>query len=165
MLTEPKIETRNEQPYVAIRSKLAMQEIPRLLPPHIHEVFDWLDEHQVKPAGAPFFHYRAMQSNGQLVVEVGVPVENPVFGDKRVRAGAFPAGRYVVLTHIGPFNGLPGAHMQLEEWLKEKGLKGKEQKTDEGVVWGSRTEFYPTDPVKEPNPAKWETDIAFLVED
>jgi len=165
MLTEPKIEKRDEQPYVAIRSKVAMNEIPQLLPPHIHEVIDWLNQHHIKPSGAPFFHYRSMGSDGKLVVEVGVPVKESVPGDGRVNAGNFMAGNYVVVTHTGPYNGLYGAHMQLEEWLKNKGVVEKAIKTNEGPVWGSRTEFYPTDPVIEPNPAKWQTEIAVLVED
>jgi len=164
MLTEPKIEKRDEQPYVAIRSKVAMNEIPTLLPPHIHEVIDWVNKHHIKQAGPVFFHYRSMGSDGQLVVEVGVPVDHPVSGDDRVNAGTFVTGNYVVVTHTGPYNGLSSAHMQLEEWIKKKGLTEKAIRTNEGKLWGSRTEFYPTDPVIEPNPAKWQTEIAVLVE-
>jgi effector-binding domain-containing protein len=165
MLTEPKIEKRSEQPYVAIRSKVTMNEIPKLLPPQIHEVFDWLNKHHIKPFGPPFFHYRSMGKDGQLIVEVGVAVQNPVSDDERVKAGAFVKGNYVVATHTGPYNGLYGAHMQIEEWIKNKGVVEKAIKTKEGPVWGSRTEFYPTDPVIEPNPAKWVTEIAVLVEE
>jgi hypothetical protein len=32
-------------------------------------------------------------------------------------------------------------------------------------VWGGRVEFYITDPGEEPDPAKWETELAFLVAD
>jgi hypothetical protein len=33
MITEPKIEHRNEQPYVGIRAQVTMQELGKVLPP------------------------------------------------------------------------------------------------------------------------------------
>ena len=33
MITEPKIEHRNEQPYVGLRAQVTMQELGKLLPP------------------------------------------------------------------------------------------------------------------------------------
>jgi len=35
--------------------------------------------------------------------------------------------------------------------------------TPEGSAWGSRFEEYITDPAGEPDPSKWETDVAYLL--
>jgi hypothetical protein len=53
MITEPKIEDRNEQPYVGIRTQVTMQEIGKVLPPLWGEVYGWLASKGLKPAGAP----------------------------------------------------------------------------------------------------------------
>jgi hypothetical protein len=53
MITEPKIEDRNEQPYVGIRAQVTMQELGKTLPPLWGEVYGWLASKGIKPAGAP----------------------------------------------------------------------------------------------------------------
>jgi hypothetical protein len=35
--------------------------------------------------------------------------------------------------------------------------------TPEGSAWGGRFEEYITDPSAEPDPANWETDVAYLL--
>jgi hypothetical protein len=42
MITEPKIEDRNDQHYVGIRTQVTMQELGKLLPPLWGEVYGWL---------------------------------------------------------------------------------------------------------------------------
>src|SRR5882724_11122423 len=122
MLIQPVIEQRAEQPYMAIRTKLAMQDIPAILPPQIKEMCDWLAKNKLEPAGDPFFRYLAYgKKDNQLLVDVGVPVRAAVAGDNRVMAGAFPAGRYAKITHTGPYNNLKDAHMFLEDWGKKNG--------------------------------------------
>jgi effector-binding domain-containing protein len=144
----PKIELRAEQPYLAITEKLTMPEIPAKLPPLIPEILSWLQEHQIEPSGPVFFNYLNME-NGQLTAEVGVPVKTAQTGDSRVKAGIFPAGKYVVYTHMGNYSALPQAHMALEAWATENGIK----------LSDPCIEFYPTDPESEPNPENWQTDI------
>jgi hypothetical protein len=55
MITEPKIEDRNEQSYVGIRAQVAMEELGKTLPPLWGEVYGWLASKGVKPAGAPLW--------------------------------------------------------------------------------------------------------------
>ena len=57
MTTQPGVINRDQQPYVAIRKQVAMQDIPTELPPLIGEVFGWLEKKGTAPAGAPFFRY------------------------------------------------------------------------------------------------------------
>jgi hypothetical protein len=42
MITEPKIEHRNAQPYTGIRAQVTMQELGKVLPPLWGEVYGWL---------------------------------------------------------------------------------------------------------------------------
>ena len=85
----------------------------------------------------------------ELEVEVGIPTNSYVQGDGRVKAGSIPEGKYAVAKHIGPYNKLFEFNVAIEKWKDENHLRFKSPKV----------EFYPTDPVAEPNPEKWETII------
>ncbi len=56
MITEPKLEDRNAQPYVGIRTQVPMKEFKRVVPQLLGEVFAWLEKQGVPPAGAPCTH-------------------------------------------------------------------------------------------------------------
>jgi effector-binding domain-containing protein len=148
MSSEPRVESRGEQPYIAIRATVTMAEIPVVLPPLIPEVYHWLQEQGVEPTGDVFFRYLSLD-NGALQVDVGVPVAAALRGDERVRPGVFPAGRYVATTYTGPYEGLRHAWQVLEAWKVQNGIDGT----------GPRAEFYVTDPAEETDPQKWVTEL------
>ncbi len=76
-----------------------------------------------------------------------------------------PAGRYVTLTHYGNYSGLVAPNAKLQEWGKSKGLRWNVRKSKRGDEWIGRFEFYRRDPDTEPDPAKWETEICYMVAD
>ncbi|CAN5921426.1 hypothetical protein BH24BAC1_BH24BAC1_12810 [soil metagenome] len=98
MISEPKIEYREELPFLAIPARVAMKEIPVALPPLISEVYSWLAQNSIEPAGPLFFHYTLI-SGGLFDVEVGVPIRSASLGGDRLKPGIFPSGRYAVCTH------------------------------------------------------------------
>ena len=106
MITEPKIEDRNEQPYVGIRTQVTMQEIGKVLPPLWGEVYGWLASKGSKPAGAPLWRYRVINMAVKMEIDAGVPVATAVTGDNRINADILPAGRYATLIYTGPYQGL-----------------------------------------------------------
>ena len=163
MLSAPTVTEREAQPYVAIRKKVSMQEISTLLPPLIPELIGWLGAHQVVPWGAPFFRYLRMEPNDMLDVEVGIPVSAPVLGDERVHPGAIPKGRYLTVTYTGSYAGLRSAHMALEAEAARRGAQWTESTDESGPGIGFRAEIYITDPTREPNPEKWQTEIISLL--
>lgn len=161
MITEPKLEYRIERPYVAIRKQVTMQELGTVLPPLIGELFAWLGRQDIAPSGAAFFRYHVIDMEALLDIEVGIPVETAVAGDGRVSPGILPAGRYAVMTHTGPYDDLVDANAALLAWAEENGIAW--QMSDDGRTWAARIEWYETDPTQEPDPQKWETELAFLV--
>jgi len=162
MLTTPFIAYRKERYYAAIRLSVAPQAIPTTLPPLHPEVRGWLQARDIAPDGPPFFQYLLMGSDGKLLVEVGFPVAHAVAGDERVIGGMFPAGDYASLVHTGDYRFLRDAHMELEAWVEKTGRCDKEL-CDDGVAFASRTEFYLTDEGVIPDPARWETEVAFFL--
>ena len=163
MTTEPVIEHRGAKNYVAIETRVHMNEIPAVLPALIPKVYAWLNDRSIPAAGAPFFRYLAMNEKHELDVEVGVPVEQATQGDGEINAGFFTEGSYGVMTYTGDYKFMREAHMKLDAWLKQHGWREHFQVTSTHPKLGARTEFYINDPKVETDPAKWITEIVMLV--
>jgi len=160
MSSVPEIETRAEQPYVAIKAKVTMGEIAAFAP-RLGEVFGWLDRHGLAPAGPPFFKYNVIDMARELEMEAGVPVATAVSGDDQMVAGVLPAGRYATLTHVGHPSELMAATKALLDWAAEQGLTWDVTPSEDGDRWACRLENYLTDPEQEPDMSKWVTQLAF----
>lgn len=167
MISQPKLEDRAAIPYVAIRSQVSMDEMPKL-PSLWDEVYGWLGSKGIQPVGAPFWKYRIVDMENKLEIDVGVPIATPVAGEGRIVADTIPAGRYVTMVYTGPFegDGLMKATESLLNWADKNGIvwdKWSSGSTGEG--WKARLENYWTDPQAEPDPQKYETELAFKTAD
>jgi effector-binding domain-containing protein len=165
MLTPAVVAERQAQPYVSIRERVTMQDIGSVLPPLTPQVFAWLGERGIQPAGLPFWKYDVIDMDRFLEVEVGVPVAVPVDGGGRVLPGVLPAGRYATLRHIGHPAELYDATVALLEWAGQEGLTWDMTKTENGEAWAARLEIYETNPADEPDMTKWVTQLAFRLAD
>jgi len=164
MSSAPEIETRAEQPYVAIRTQVTMEDLGTAVPPLNQQVFAWLGEHGAAPAGAPFWKYNVIDMAGKLEIEAGVSVAAAVAGDGRVMSGVLPAGRYATLTHMGHPSELMATGALLD-WAAAQGLTWDMSPGVNGERWGCRLEIYLTDPSQEPDMSKWVTQLAFKLAD
>ena len=164
MLIAPEIETRTEQPYVALRARVSMAGIAAFAV-RTGEVFGWLGDRGLTPAGPPFLKFNVIDMARELEIENGVPVAAPVNGDDLVVAGILPAGRYATVTHTGHPSELVEVTGALLDWGAEQGLTWDVSPSGDGERWGARLEFYLTDPAGEPDMSKWQTQLAFRLAD
>ena len=162
MKPEPQIPQRAAQPYAGIRTVVTMTSLPAALDTAFPQLFAWLGANGITPAGPPFIRYHVIDMDGELDIEVGIPVNGSVQGDTRVRAGELPAGQYVTLRHVGPYDGLVASNAELLRWAGQHGVALDMWETDRGEAWRGRVEHYLTDPSAEPDAAKWETEVAYL---
>ncbi len=121
--------------------------------------------HEVTPAGPPFFRYNVIDMERKLDMEAGVAVAAAVDGDDVVTPGVLPAGRYATVTYVGHPQGLVIATRDLLDWGAGQGLRWDTAPGAHGEQWGSRLEFYLTDPNEEPDMSKWRTQLAFRLAD
>jgi effector-binding domain-containing protein len=162
---QPRIENRAAQPYAGIRMAVTMAGFPAAADSAFPALFAWLGSHGVAPAGAPFIRYHVIDMAGELQIEFGAPVAAPVEGDGQVQPGTAPAGRYLVLRHTGPYDQLIGANAALQDYAKQHGIAFAARDTPAGEAWDGRFEHYLTDPTAEPDAARWQTDVAYLLAD
>ena len=157
----PQVIQRSRQPYLAIPFTVTMATFPEAADAGFPQLLGWLGEHGVTLAGPPFIRYRVVDMAAGLEIEIGAPVTDPVPGSGPVQAGELPAGRYVTLVHTGPYDGLVAANKALQDWARDQGI-ALESSEGERRFRG-RVEFYRTDPAAEPDPAKWQVEIAYLM--
>lgn len=158
-----RIEERAGQPYRGITRHITMSTFD-VVADRFPEIFGWLADRGVEPAGAPFFRYHAIDMENELEVEAGVPVPpNSAVpaSDEDVTAGTLPAGRYVVTEYTGHPDGLQRVTGELLAWAGRQGLEFDEH----DGRWAGRVEFYFTNPAEEPDMNKWETQLAFKLKD
>ena len=129
------------------------------------ELFGWLAGNGIVPSGPPFIRFLVIDMAANLEIEMGVPVSAPVAGNGRIRPGVLPEGRYAVLRHTGPYDGLVGSNAVLQQWAREHGVAFDTWDTDKGSHWRGWVEHYLTNPSEEPDPAKWEVDVAYLTKE
>jgi effector-binding domain-containing protein len=165
MISDERVEERGGVPYAAIRTTVSMDGFGDQLGPMWDEVFGWLGERGIAPAGAPIIRYRVIDMERQLAIDVGVPTAEPVDGDGRVVGDILPGGRYAVLLYRGHYDGLVNANAALQAWATERGLAIDQRTTADGDAFGGRIESYLTDPVESPDPATWETEVAYRLAD
>ena len=160
----PEITQRTAQPYAGISAWVPHEGLGSVAD-RIPEIFGWLGARGIAPAGPPFFRYHVVDMEGQLEVEVGVPVASAIHDDGDIRAGTLPAGRFAVMTHTGAPDTLVAATADLLAWAQERGLTWDMSPTDAGERWGCRVEFYLTNPAEQPDLTKWQTQLAFRLAD
>lgn len=157
------IQQRDERPCAGIRTWVPMDGISEAVDQAFPELFGWLGQRGIAPAGPPFIRYHVIDMASGLDIEMGVPVAPGVSGDGRVTAGVLPGGRYVVLRHVGHYDGLLASNAELQRWAEQQGITLEGSETPQGTVFSGRLEEYLTNPAEEPDPAKWEVNVAYLV--
>ena len=135
MLTEPKIERRKKQNYVAIRMAVPIP-FGKHLQPAWNEVYEWLKAKDIKPSGPAIIRYLTTDMSKELDLDVGFTVDKAVKGDKRITADFLPAGRYATLLYTGPNKGkgIFKATVALLDWARENKIKWDTSKK-KGVEW------------------------------
>jgi len=146
--------TLEEAPVLFARRRAALAEIPAALAELLPAVFAAATETGAAIAGPPFCRYRDMDSDA-LTLEAGLPLAAPAAGRGEIEAGALRPGPAATTLHVGPYDELPQAHAAVQAWIAEQGL------TPADAPW----EVYLTDPGQVPDPAEWQTEVIWPVQE
>ena len=168
-MTEPQIQQRDALPYLAIRSEVT-NGMPAVVDRTFPQLFAWLGQQGVEPAGPPFIRYLEVDHQREpLEIEVAAPVAVgvPAPDDGPVCAGFLPAGRYATVLHTGPYRhdhvpDLADAQATLRSWTEQQGI-ATSRPSERGSSPAACVEHYRVGPPMEADWTKWETELAYLV--
>jgi effector-binding domain-containing protein len=140
---------RASQPTLNIRTRTAVEDLPRVLGQAYGSIAQYLGELGEQPAGPPFvaYHNQDMQD---LDIEIGFSVARQLPGRGDIQAGEIPGGKVATCLHIGPYSEIGPAYTALSQWMEEQGYEPT------GVAY----ESYLNDPEQTP-PEELRTQIAF----
>ena len=165
MITEPKIERRKKQYYVAIRTAVPIP-FGKYLQPAWNEVYEWMMHNEIKPSGLAIIRYLTTDMSKKLDIDIGFTVDKAVKGNDRIIADFLPAGRYATLLYTGSYKGKGISKPPLPYWIgQENKIKWNISKKKGVEWWNGRAEFYFSDPATEKDPTKFKTELAFLIAD
>lgn len=160
MIGQPAIDERPERPYVALRSRVQMDDLPRVIPASLETLFGWMAREGLGLQSAPVVRYRRFNSDGTLDVDVALPIDAHREVTPPLVRDALPAGRYAALVYRGRYQGLHEAHRALLDWCAASGQLTDSQSTPEGRAFAAQCEAYWTNPADEPDEAKHETEVS-----
>ena len=160
--SELKIDYRPEKPYMGIRFQAPFSGMFKQVDLAKRELVKWFKEREITPGTPPMLRYHVIDMKGEMDLEYCIPIQAPLVGDERVKAGVLPPGHYVSLIYSG--GGLRG-NKALIEGARARGLVFDRWDTEKGDVFRCRYEAYLTDPKIEPRKTKWDIEVAIKLAD
>ena len=141
------VKEQQAQPTLAIRTRAAVEELPRVLGEAYQNIEQYLGELGEHPAGPPFTAYYNLDMQ-DLDVEIGFPVARELPGRGDIHAGKIPGGKVATSLYTGPYSEMEPAYDALFQWMEENAYEAA----------GAYYEIYLTDPDEKP-PEEWQTII------
>jgi effector-binding domain-containing protein len=158
----PGIEYRDEKPYMGIRTRAPFKGMFAVVDQLRKELYGWFKAQGIDPKGPSFLRYLVIDMEGEMDIEFGIQVTEPLPGNDRVTSGVLPAGKYAHLIYRG--SGLQG-NKALLNWIRDTGLTLDRWDDPRGDAFGCRYEAYLADPRIEPRKTKWDVDLAMKLKD
>jgi effector-binding domain-containing protein len=142
------------QTYAAIRQEMTMDALQPFFAASYGAIMKGMQTARLTSAGAPSALYYSWDEAGQRTdVAAGIPV-NAVADIAGVEMIDVPGGKALAVDFYGDYENLGEAHYAFDDYMKDRCLKQT----------GPAIEAYITDPVAEPDPAKWHTRIIYFYE-
>lgn len=139
--------------FIAKRATLPFEKLSGFFAESYKEIYTALNKSGREPADPPFAVYFAVDAQ-KMVTDLAAAVVIP--GSVKVPEGfmqiTIPESKALLLTHYGSYDKMTNAYAELDNYLEKHQLKKS---------WV--LEQYFSDPVKEPDPNKWRTDIYYIV--
>ena len=130
-LTYPcEIQDQAAQPTLTIRTRTSIENIAQVLGQAYGEIFGYLGEVGVTPAGMPFtIYYNMAQQSAldfdmsDLDIEIGVAVTQPVTPRGAMQSGWLEAGKIATCLYTGPYSDCGPAYEELGRFVQEQGYE------------------------------------------
>ena len=117
------------------------------------KLFAYINANGIQATGAPFAVYYTYDPNGSTEFEVGIPVATDQQGKDEIKFRGYPAMRVISALHTGPYENAGAVYEALKKYATDNKLETLP------LSW----EIYLTDPSQVKDPAKYRTNIYFVI--
>ncbi|TSA25238.1 MAG: hypothetical protein D4R67_10515 [Bacteroidetes bacterium] len=118
------------------------------------ELMKFIKMRRLEAKEHPFAIYVSWDTVTQFAVfDMGIAVAYAVGGKGRIRAEEIPGQKVVMADYFGSYDQTASVYKALDKYIAQGGLE----------IIGNPWEIYVTDPMVEPDTAKWNTQILFPV--
>jgi effector-binding domain-containing protein len=148
VIDKPQLLKTVEQEIAFIPITITRDQVQEVMGPGYQELMDALSEQGVEPAG-PWLNHHLRMDPENFDFRLSVPISSPILPSGRVEVGLLPAVTVARTIYHGPYDGLPAAWGELDQWILSQGL---EKRFD---FW----ECYVQGPEANPDPSFWLTEL------
>jgi len=134
---------------VSIKEKCAMDKLSGKMFDMYTSLMGFLNENDVEIDGSPFAIYHPSDEEGFTILECALPVSNKIKGKDNINFIEIPEGKAIMASHFGHYNTVKTTYKAVLKYVGENNLE----------INGSPWEIYTTDPTKEADQSKWETQV------
>lgn len=125
-MSEIKLTQQPPRPFVGIRRKVHISELPTFFAEVFPKVMGWMGEQGIAPASAPMAVWCAMDmETGIADTHAGCFVATEVTGEGEITAGATEGGDVLTLIHQGGYDTMGQSWRRVFEHAKELGRAPK----------------------------------------
>jgi len=140
-------------PAISVKDSVTVNEIGPFMELYMPQLYMYAMRKEGKMTGHPYSMCYNWDPEGKILMEVGLPLTEPIEGEGVFIATNTPGGKAVKALHFGPYEEVAPVYEALEQYIKVMKMEFA------GPPW----EVYITDPNEEPNPEKWETMVYFPI--
>lgn len=139
---------------VSIKEKCSMQKLSSAMFEMYTDLMVYLQENKVEIEGSPFAIYHPCDEEGFTILECALPVKNKITGNDKIKYIELPETKAIMASHFGHFKTVNTTYIAIKQYIEDNNLN----------VTGTPWEMYITDPTKEFDQSKWETQVHFPIE-
>jgi effector-binding domain-containing protein len=154
MIDTPQIVQSDRQRTAAVHLTIGRNEIQQAFGPAVAELLGVLRAQGKAPAG-PLLSYHVKMPSEVFDFDIAFPVAQAIEPSGRVVGSEVPAFKVARTVYRGPMEGLGAAWGELREWIAANGHTAQHQMFERYLVGPGNT----------PDPAQWQTELNWPLED
>jgi len=116
------------------------------------KISEYIKKNNLKGVGSAFAIYNNFSAS-TVDMDPGMAVDQPAKGEGDIKASEMKAGNALKVSYMGPYSGLGGVHMAINQYAKDH------NKQIAGAPW----EVYVSDPMTEKDSTKYMTEVYYPV--
>lgn len=152
--TDMQVKQMEKQNALVIKDSSTCDDVESLMGRVYGQLGQFVGMNNIEMGGYPFdICYVWDEKANKFVADIGFITKNKVEGKDNIRYLEIPAQKVVSAIHNGSYETSGETHMAIDKYIKENNL----------VCIGPPIEYYITDPEKEPDMTRWQTEIVYPV--